>query len=48
MQTLAVLPLTPINFEIKHFDTEVRVRFSSTPELSSHVNAELFNSYNNT
>ena len=48
MQTLAVLPPTPINFEIKHFDTAVWVPLSSTPELSSHVNVELFNSYNNT
>ena len=45
MQTLAVLPLTSIIFGIKHFDTEVRVFLSSCPELNSHINAELFNSY---
>ena len=33
MQTLAVLPLTPIIFGIKDFDKEVRAFLSSCPEL---------------
>ena len=33
MQTLAVLPPTPIIFGIKHFDIEVRAFSSSWPEL---------------
>ena len=33
MQTLAVLPPTPIIFGIKHFDAEVQAFLSSCPEL---------------
>ena len=33
MQTLAVLPPTPVIFSIKYFDTEVRGFLSSWPEL---------------
>ena len=33
MQTLTVLPLTPIIFGFKHFGTEVQAFLSSCPEL---------------
>ena len=48
MQTLAALPPTPINFGIKHFDTEVQAFLSSSLNQGSHIKAELFNSYNKT
>ena len=35
MQTLTVLPLTPIIFGFKHFDTEAQAFLSSCPELKS-------------